>query len=200
MVYLDNMSVSIYSECVFFKLGLQHLINECGFLQCSSDMQVCIVHVKKASDSISLLKFLATYVYNVSLNHDHIIVVSPGGYMHGFKWPGIKIVSGSMPLNEWRHCIEKCLDDIRREEKPPLCIVDEVFQRQTSHGEMQLLSCIRLNMSPSEIANLHKVSIKTMYSRIAAVRNKYQLRSTRELYLNADYIYQNINQSPGDNF
>ncbi|WFC89303.1 helix-turn-helix transcriptional regulator [Enterobacter roggenkampii] len=193
------MRISIYSECGFFKSGLQCLIGECGFLQDSGDVRLCIVYVKKIYDSMSLLNCLVNNAFDFSLNRDRIIVACPGGTVHGSELPGINIVNGSMSLKEWRLCIKNCAEEVRPEEKLRHCIVAGVFQRQISRRETQLLNCMRLNMSPSEMACMQKVSVKTMYSRIATVRNKYRLRSTRDLYLNADYIYQNITQLSGDN-
>lgn len=193
------MRISIYSECGVFKSGLQYLIDEGGFLQGAGDEDFCICYVKKIYDSMSLLKFLVNDAFDFSLNRDRIIVACPGGTIHGSELPGIMIVNSAMSLNEWRQCIKKCAEEIRPEAKFPRCIVTRVFQRQISHKEIQLLTYMRLNMSPSEMASIQSVSVKTIYSRIATARDKYRIRSTRELYLNADYIYQSIMQSSGDN-
>lgn len=198
LVYLDNMSISIHSECIFFESGLQHLIDECDFLQKSLNVQLCIVFVRKIHNSMSLIKFLLNDTFDFPLNRDRIIIACPGGVAYGSELSGIMIVNSSMSLNEWRRSIIQCAEEIRNEENS-LPLYNFFYQQKISQIEMQLLSCMRLNMSPSEIASIQKVCIKTMYSRISAIRKKYLLGSTRDLYLNANYIYENIMQYSGDN-
>lgn len=198
-MYLDTMRITIYSECEYFKSGLQYLIDEYDLLHCSGDIQLSIVYVKKIYDGMSLLKFLANNADDFLFNNARIIVVSPGGYMHASEWLGITIVNSSMSLHEWRHFIKNFPGGFYPKGVMPSRIVEVFFSQQTNNSEIQLLNYIKSNMSPSEIAKLQQVSVKTAYSRIAAIKNKYRLSSTKELYLNADYIHKNIKQFQADN-
>ncbi|ABP62810.1 hypothetical protein [Enterobacter sp. 638] len=189
------MRITIYSDSEFFKFGFQCLVNDCDLVWPDDGLHLHIVDLMDKSDSLSFVKMLDVSPLDFSATNNIILIMSAGLYVSGSRLRGVTMVSGNSTLKQLRYWVRKAI-------KGECVNVEHIHQLsrkvppcQFSPYDRQLIYFMKKNMSPAAIASAQKVSIKTLYSRMSSLKQKCMLASTRELYLNAEYIYQQISEA-----
>lgn len=186
------MRITIYSKSELFKFGFQCLMSDANQIESEEDLHLHVVDLMDKSGSLSFVKMLEVTPLEFSALKNIILIVNAGFYLAGCRLQGVTVISGNATLKQWCYLV-------KRAAKGEYVNIDDVHQlsrsglpNQFSVSEKKLTRFLTMNMSPSAIASVEEVSVKTLYSRINALKHKCMLSSTRELYLNAEYIYQQM--------
>lgn len=186
------MRITIYSKSELFKFGFQCLMSDANQIESEEDLHLHVVDLMDKSGSLSFVKMLEVTPLEFSAMKNIILIVNAGFYLSGCRLQGITVISGNATLKQWRYWVKRAA----KGEYVNINHVQQLSRRglpnHFSLSEKQLIRFLTMNMSPSAIASIEEVSLKTLYNRINALKHKCMLSSTRELYLNADYIYQQI--------